>query len=148
MKGYNNPLFLRLAISLYGGGYKHIAKVCEKINAVINSCDIHRQIKIGENTVFMHSGKGCVIHEATVIGNNVRIFHNVTIGCKLSGNTLEKEYAPVIEDNVLIGAGAVILGNIRVGKNSIIGANSVVLHDVAANTVVAGVPAKVIKAIK
>ena len=86
-----------------------------------------------------------MIHEATIIGNNVRIFHNVTIGCKWSGNVLEKEYAPVIKDNVMIGAGAVILGNIKVGENSIIGANSVVLHDVEANTVVAGVPAKAIK---
>ena len=79
------------------------------------------------------------------IGNNVRIFHNVTIGCKWSDNQLEKEYAPVIEDNVMIGAGAVILGNVRIGKNSIIGANSVVNHDVEMNTVVAGIPARVIK---
>lgn len=64
----------------------------------------------------MHPGKGCVIHEASIIRNNVRIFHNVTIGCKWSENVLEKEYAPVIEDNVMIGAGAVILGNIKVRK--------------------------------
>lgn len=139
MKVYNNPLFLRLAISFYGGGYKRSAKVFEKINSILNSCDIHCQIKIGDNSVFMHSGKGCVIHETTVIGNNVRIFHNVTIGCEWPGNILEKDYVPIIEDNVMIGAGAVILGNIKVG------ANSVVLHDVEANTVVAGVPAKVIK---
>lgn len=93
----------------------------------------------------MHSGKGCVIHEAVIIGNNVRIFHNVTIGCKWSGNTLEKEYAPIIEDDVMIGAGAVILGNIKIGRNSIIGANSVVVHDIEPNTVVGGIPAKKIK---
>lgn len=122
MSSYKNPLFLRLAIASYRGGIKTIAKLFEKVNSTLNSCDIHCQIEIGENSIFMHSGKGCVIHEATKIGNNVRIFHNVTIG-----------------------AGAVILGNVRIGKNSIIGANSVVNHDVEMNTVVAGIPARVIK---
>ena len=145
MSSYKNPLFLRLAIASYRGGIKTIAKFFEKVNSTLNSCDIHCQIEIGENSIFMHSGKGCVIHEATKIGNNVRIFHNVTIGCKWSDNQLEKEYAPVIEDNVMIGAGAVILGNVRIGKNSIIGANSVVNHDVEMNTVVAGIRARVIK---
>lgn len=93
----------------------------------------------------MHSGKGCVIHESVTIGKNVRIFQNVTIGCKWSNNKLEDTYAPIIEDNVMIGAGAVILGDIKIGRNSIIGANSVVTHDVEPNSVVAGVPAKVIK---
>lgn len=97
-------------------GDKYIAKALEKIKFFLDSCDIHCQIKIGENTIFMHSGKGCVIREATIIVNDTRIFYNITIGCKWSGNVLEKEYAPVIENNVMIGAGTVILGNIKVEK--------------------------------
>ena len=115
------------------------------MNSVFNACEIHYKIRIGDGSVFMHSGKGCIIHENTTIGKNVRIFQNITIGCKWSNNECENNYAPIIEDNVMIGAGAVILGNIVIGENSIIGANSVVTHNIAPNSVVAGVPARVIK---
>lgn len=145
---YKNPRLLLYSIYFYQRGQYKIAHLFEKLNSILNSCEIHCQISLGEGTVFMHSGRGCIIHENTQIGNNVRIFQNVTIGCKWSNNQLENTYSPIIEDNVMIGAGAVILGNIIIGENSIIGANSVVTHSVPSNSVVGGVPAKIIKSSK
>ena len=147
-RNFRNPKLLTYAIRLYHSGHYKSARIFEKMNSMLNSCEIHCQISLGEQSIFMHSGRGCVIHESTKIGNYVRIFQNITIGCKWSNNQLEDLYSPVIEDNVMIGAGAVILGNITIGKNSIVGANSVVTHNVPPNSVVAGVPAKVIKTLE
>ena len=77
-----------------------------------------------------------------MIKDNVTIFQNVTLGGR--GNSKGKRH-PTIEEGCLIGAGAKILGNITIGKNSKVGANAVVLHNVPSNTTVVGIPAKVIK---
>lgn len=95
---------------------------------------------IGEGLNFFHHG--CVvIAKSAIIGNNVSIHQGVTIGRVFSGR-----YAgvPTIGDNVVIFAGAKILGNIKIGDGAVVGANAVVVKDVPANTVVAGVPAKII----
>ena len=77
--------------------------------------------------------------ETTIIGDNVMLYHGVTLG----GVTMNKgKRHPTIKDNVVIGCGAKVLGNITIGKNSKIGANSVVLKDVKENTTVAGIPAE------
>ena len=107
---------------------------------IVFLCDIPYKTKIGKGTCFPHYALGVLIHPNVIIGKNCKILHGVTIGGK-SGNP----NLPVIEDNVLIGAGAIIIGNIRIGKNSIIGAGSVVTHDVKPFTIVAGNPAKFIK---
>ena len=85
-----------------------------------------------------------MVHPKTEIGSKCTIFQHVTIGSKWSDGICEGG-APVIGDNVMIGAGACILGNIHVGNNVIIGCNAVVLHDVPANCVVAGNPARIVK---
>lgn len=103
---------------------------------------ISAQAEIGEGTVFYHHGVGCVVHQNCKIGRNCKIFGNVTLGCKWTNNEKAGE-PPTIGDNVLIGAGAVVLGKIHVGDNSIIGANAVVLLDVPPNSIAVGNPAKI-----
>ena len=89
----------------------------------------------------MDHGMGIVIGETSIIGDNVTIYHGVTLG----GVSLEKgKRHPTIENNVIIGAGAKILGNITIGDNSKIGANSVILKDVPKNSVAVGIPGKII----
>lgn len=99
--------------------------------------------KIGQGLILFH-GQGLVINDGTVIGENCTLRHNTTIGNKkLSDGTFSN--CPTIEDNVDIGSNVVIVGPITIGKNSIIGAGSVVVKDVEAFSVVGGNPAKIIK---
>jgi serine O-acetyltransferase len=105
-------------------------------HAIVTSCDI--SIILPRKTVLPHP-VGIVIGYGVKMGENVRIQQNVTIG-RL--HPKENQGYPYISNNVRIGAGAVILGDIRVGEGSIIGANSVVLHDVKPETTVVGAPAK------
>ena len=101
---------------------------------------ISAQATVGEGTKFIHHGLGTVIHQRTVIGKNCTVFQNVTVGIK---NSMKDEKGvPVIGDNVTIGAGSVLLGNIYIGDNAVIGANAVVLKDIPAGAMAVGVPAK------
>lgn len=99
------------------------------------------QAEIGVGTIIGYQGVGVVIHKRCVIGDNCHISQNVTLG----GGGGPAGGLPILENNVTIGAGAVVLGNVRIGENAIIGANAVVLSDIPANAVAVGVPAKVIK---
>ena len=96
--------------------------------------------KIGSESRFAYGGIGVVIHGRAVIGSKVIIGQGVTIG-----RQLDPEGVPVIGNNVYISAGARILGGITIGDNVIVGANAVVIRDVPPNSVVAGVPARVIR---
>ena len=103
--------------------------------------EIHPGASIGKG-LFIDHGTGVIIGETAIIGNNVTIFHGVTLG----GTGKEKgKRHPTIGDNVFIGCGAKILGNITIEENSKIGANAVILKDVKKNTTVVGIPGKVIK---
>ncbi|TMN77037.1 MULTISPECIES: serine acetyltransferase [unclassified Pseudoalteromonas] len=97
---------------------------------------------IGRNSKFAYGAIGVVLHAKCIIGDKVIIGQGVTIG-----RQLDPDGVPVIGDNVYISAGARILGGITIGNNVIIGANSVVIRDVPPNSIVAGVPAKIIKTI-
>ena len=96
---------------------------------------------IGKNSKFAYGGIGVVLHSKCIIGDNVIIGQGVTVGRKL-----DPDGVPVIGDNVYISAGSRILGGIKIGDN-VVGANSVVINDIPSNSIVAGVPAKVIKTI-
>lgn len=119
-----------------------------KLNRILFSCDIPLNAEVDKMVTFAHNGLGTVIHQWTKIGKGTKIQQHVTIG----GNMGEKREidgvmrtAPVIGENVLIGAGAKILGPIKIGNNVLIGAGAVVMIDVPDNGVVVGVPAKIIK---
>ncbi|MGI6657053.1 MAG: serine O-acetyltransferase [Desulfobulbus sp.] len=103
-------------------------------------CQLGCRTKLGENVILGYGGLGVVIHERCVIGNNVMIGTCVTIG-----GTTKKYDVPVIGDNTIISTGAKVLGPVKVGRNCVIGANAVVLSDIPDNSLVVGIPAKVIK---
>lgn len=135
----NNKLW-KISHKLYAGGAYHLARLVEILYNTLCGNGISAQAQIGDGTVFYHHGVGCVVHELCTIGENCRIFSNVTLGCKWAENK-EPGMPPKIGNNVMIGAGAVILGDISVGDNSIIGANAVVLENVPENSIAMGVPA-------
>jgi serine O-acetyltransferase len=103
-------------------------------------CFIPYKTQIGtKNIHFGHNGLGVILDYRCVIGNNVRIDQQVTIGIRW-----DEKVAPIIGDNVRIGAGAKVLGSIRIGNNARIGANAVVLCDVPDGATAVGVPARII----
>ena len=108
--------------------------------AFFTGIEIHPGAKIGRR-FFIDHGKGVVIGETAVIGDDCLIYQQVTLGG--TGKDSGKRH-PTLENHVVIGAGAKILGNITLGEYSRIGANSVVLRDVAAHATVVGVPGRVI----
>lgn len=133
--------FYRLARVLNERRVPILPALIYKVMRVVFACDIKYTVTIGDNVRLYHNGLGVVIHKASVIGNNVSIYQNVTIG----GNGKDSEHngAPVIQDDVFIGAGAVILGPVTVGRGAKIGANAVVINDIPAGATAVGVPAKV-----
>ena len=114
------------------------ARMIDLIVRILIGCEIHSKMNCGAGIILAHNGCGIVINEKAVIGNNVLIFQNVTIGGRKGSG------APVIMDDVVIGAGAVIIGDVLVGKGAQIGANAVVLCDVPEYSTAVGVPARII----
>lgn len=108
----------------------------------ITGIDIHPGAEIGDN-LFIDHGMGVVIGETAIIKNNVTLFHGVTLGGV--GKMVDKRRHPIIEDDVIIGANATVLGPITIGKGAKIGANSVVLKDVPPFATAVGSPARIIE---
>lgn len=107
---------------------------------IVFACDVKYTADIGKNVGFFHNGLGVVIHKNAIIGDGTCLYQNVTIGG--NGKAESDNGVPIIGKNVFIGAGAVILGPVKIGDNARIGANSVVLSDVLENSTVVGSPAK------
>ena len=118
-----------------------IARVVSQFGRFMTGIEIHPGAQIGKNVFFDH-GMGIVVGETAVIGDNCIIFHGVTLGGVASTKTKRH---PTLENNVTIGAGAKILGNIIIGENSKIGANSVVLKDIPKNSVAVGIPGRIVQ---
>ncbi|WP_273211378.1 serine O-acetyltransferase [Helicobacter rodentium] len=128
----------RIAHKLYNIGFKGFARIFMGITQWLTNVDIHPACKIGHR-VFIDHGHGVVIGETAEVGNEVVIYQGVSLG----GVSLERtKRHPTIEDYVIIGAGAKVLGNIIVGAHSKIGANSVVIRPVPPNSTAVGIPAK------
>ena len=110
----------------------------------ISGIEIHPAAQIGKN-LFIDHGMGIVIGETTIIGNNVTIFHQVTLGGLGIPTTANQKRHPSIGDNVILGAGAKILGNITIHNNAKIGPNSVVMNDVPAYASFGAAPSRITK---
>ncbi|HZV98378.1 MAG TPA: serine acetyltransferase [Methylophilaceae bacterium] len=122
-----NPIASRLLLFFC----RHHIPLLSKICRLLLNCDIYCDMR---REVLMPHPYGITIHSKARIGQRVIIMQHVTIGARRRGIN----EAPVIEDDVFIGAGARILGNVRVGHNSIIGANAIITHDVPAGATVVG----------
>jgi serine O-acetyltransferase len=131
----------RISHKLYLKGWKRLSRTLSGISQFLTNVDIHPCATIGRR-VFIDHGFGVVIGETTIIEDDVLIYQGVTLG----GVSLSKgKRHPTIRTNTVIGAGAKILGNITIGQNCKIGANSVVVKDVPCSSTAVGVPARIVK---
>ena len=131
----------RIANRLYRNNFKALSRLIMGINQIITHIDIHPGATIGRR-VFIDHGTGVVIGQTAIIEDDVLIYQGVTLGGV--SLTAGKRH-PTIKRGVVIGAGAKILGNITIGENSKVGANSVVVRNVPENSTAIGIPAHVIQ---
>ena len=121
---------------LWNHGFKFFARLGSQFTRFLTGIEIHPGATIGRR-FFIDHGMGVVIGETAEIGDDVMLYHGVTLG----GRSLEKgKRHPTLENNVTIGAGAKILGPITIGSHSAVGANAVVVKDVPAESMVVGIP--------
>lgn len=128
-------LYYKIAHFLYTKKRYFLARYLSEKAKRKTGIEIHPGAKIGKN-LFIDHGTGVVIGETTIIGNNVTIYHGVTLG-GISSDNVKRH--PTIGNNVMIGCGAKVLGNITIGNDVKIGANAVVIHDVENNKTVVGI---------
>ncbi len=139
-KGFQGVQSYRVAHWLWRTGRKDLARFIQMRCSEQFGIDIHPAAKIGKGIMIDHA-HSIVIGETAVVGDNVSMLHSVTLG---GTGKEEEDRHPKIGNCVLIGAGAKVLGNIKVGERSRIAAGSVVLHEVPCCKTVAGVPAKIV----
>lgn len=138
--GLHVLLFHRFSHKLYQMGMRTFPRLISQLARFLTGIEIHPGAKIGRG-FFIDHGMGVVIGETTEIGDNVTLYQGVTLG----GTGKEKgKRHPTIRDNVVVGAGAKVLGSITIGSDTKIGAGSVVLKDVEENATVVGVPGRII----
>ena len=131
----------RIAHKLYTQGHYFLARWVSQRGVRKTGIEIHPGAQIGEN-FFIDHGHGVIIGETAIVGNNVTLYQGVTLGG--TGKEHGKRH-PTIGDNVMISAGAKVLGSFTIGENSKIGAGSVVLEAVPPNCTVVGVPGRIVK---
>jgi serine O-acetyltransferase len=121
-------------------GWRFVARAMSQVGRLITGIEIHPGAQIGRR-FFVDHGMGVVIGETTIVGDDVTLYQGVTLGG--TGKEVGKRH-PTIRNNVVIGAGARVLGNITIGENSRVGAGSVVLRDVPDNSTIVGVPGHIV----
>lgn len=139
--GFHALFWHRVAHRLYGWHLKFLARLISQLNRFFTLIEIHPAAEIGKG-VFIDHGAGVIIGETTVVGDGCTIYQGVTLGG--TGKDVGKRH-PTIGKNVMIGSGAKVLGPFKVGDNSKIAANAVVLNEIPPNSTCVGVPARVVK---
>lgn len=139
--GFHALLAYRLAHIFHERGHIFTARLISQTARLLTGIEIHPGAKIGKG-LFIDHGSGVVIGETAEIGDNCTLYQGVTLGG--TGKDIGKRH-PTLGDNVMVGAGAKVLGPIRVGANSKIAAGAVVLSDVPENSTAVGIPARVVR---
>lgn len=139
--GLHALLAYRVSHKLYLGGHKFSARAVSQAAKFLTGIEIHPGATIGKGLVIDH-GMGVVIGETAEIGDNCTLYQGVTLGG--TGKDIGKRH-PTLGNNVLVGAGAKVLGPILIEDNSKVAANAVVLKDIAENSTAVGIPAKVVR---
>ncbi|HEY4163696.1 MAG TPA: serine O-acetyltransferase [Dongiaceae bacterium] len=141
-------LIHRLAHRVHGAGFYTFARVISQISRFLTGIEINPGARIGRR-LFIDHGMGVVIGETAILGDDVMLYHDVTLGgispSVNSASQINTKRHPTLEDGVIVGAGAQILGDIVVGRNARVGANAVVVKDVPAGVAVVGIPARVVQ---
>ena len=130
----------RISHSLYNKKIPILPRLFRFIIFLLYNSDIPSSVRIGKNTVFGHSGIGVVIHQDAVIGDDCTIGQGITIGGRSKNPKV-----PIIGNKVYIAAGARVLGPITIGDNVVVAPNAVVIKNVPSNSIVGGIPSKILK---
>ena len=146
--GVKAVFFHQISNFFYKAGFDLVARIISQTVRFFTGIEIHPGAKIGKN-LFIDHGMGVVIGETSEIGNNVTIYHAVTLGGSSPSIDSERQRHekrhPTIGDDVVIGSGAQIIGPIKIGNKSRIASNAVVVKDVPDNATMVGIPAKAVK---
>ena len=146
--GVKAVFFHQISNFFYKAGFDLIARIISQTVRFFTGIEIHPGAKIGKN-LFIDHGMGVVIGETSEIGDNVTIYHAVTLGGSSPSIDSERQRHekrhPTIGNDVVVGSGAQIIGPIKVGKNARIASNAVVVKDVPENATMVGIPAKAVK---
>jgi serine O-acetyltransferase len=140
--GVRALVFYRLAHALWRARLPFLARLISELGRWLSGIEIHPGATIGRR-LFIDHGTGVVIGETAIVGDDVTLYHGVTLGGMAATQHFSGRRHPVIEDGVIVGAGAQILGPITVGRGARIGANAVALKDVPSGVTVVGIPAQV-----
>ena len=136
--------FYRISNALFRKNLKFLSKIIDVLTLLFCNSYVPGSAEIGKGTKFAYGGIGIVIHGNAKVGKKCIIGQGITIGAKEAFSSKIANSVPEIGDNVYISAGARLLGGIKIGSNSIIGANSVVLESFPPNSILVGSPAKCI----
>lgn len=141
--GFHAICLHRVNQFIWNMGLRALARTLANFTRFLTGIEIHPQATIGEN-LFIDHGIGVVIGQTAIVGDNVIIYHGVTLGGVGHMGQVSGKRHPTIEEGAIIGAGAQVLGDIRIGKHAKIGANSVVTNDIPDYATAIGIPARVI----
>lgn len=141
--GFHAVVWHRISAFFWSLKLFALARFFANIGRILTSIEIHPEAKIGRR-LFIDHGTGVVIGQTAIIGDDVTIYHGVTLGGVGRADDTSGKRHPTVEDGAMIGSGAQVLGNITIGKGARIGSNSVVTNDIPNGCTAIGIPARVI----